>query len=214
MNVTHHHQCTSVTTDKPLVNTNTSFITSPSSKTILKSHHEPNKRTAKRVRFQLPPRHYQHQNTAEPTPTYKAALDSAATTNCFPANYRGTNHQPHTIPSQAILAQTANDAIMTSIATDQLNAPKLPLIARKTHLFSEINVPLLSVNKLCAGDLAVLFHGPNATVFKPTQPTISIDGEPVLHGTLDKTTELYMVDIAGSNPCKLQRGNITKSTPT
>ena len=97
---------------------------------------------------------------------------------------------------------------MTSIATDQLNAPKLPLVARTTHLFNEINVPLLSVNKLCAGDLAVLFHGPNATVFKPTQPAISIDGEPILHGTLDKTNELYMVDIAGgTNPCKLQRGN-------
>merc|ERR1712197_212840 len=120
------------------------------------------------------------------------------------------DHQPHSCPSEPIIAQTANDTVMASIATDQLNAPKLPMIARQTHLFKEINIPLLSVNKLCAGDLAVLFHGPNATVFKPTQSTITIDGEPVLYGTLDKTTELYMVDIAGSsNPCKLQRGNIT-----
>ena len=103
---------------------------------------------------------------------------------------------------------------MTSIATDQLNAPNLPLVARRTHLFKEINVPLLSVNKLCAGDLAVLFYGPNATVFKPTQPTIFIDGEPVLYGTLDKTTELYLVDIAtGSTPSKLQGGEHYQEHP-
>ena len=118
------------------------------------------------------------------------------------------DHQPHTCPSDAIIAQTTNDTVMASIATDQLNAPKLPPIARKAHLFKEINVPLLFVNQLCAGDLAVLFHGPKATVFKPTQSTISIDGEPILYGTLDKTTELHMVDIAGNNnyPSKLPGG--------
>merc|ERR1712025_661378 len=97
------------------------------------------------------------------------------------------------------MVQTANDTIMASIAIDQLNEPGLPDVSREAHLFKEISVPLLSVNKLCAGDLAVLFHGPNATVFKPSHPTISIDGEPILLGTLDKTTELYMVDIAGSS---------------
>ena len=218
MNVTHCHQCTTVTTDKTLVNTITPFNNSPLSKyntkSILKSPIKPIIGTTKKVRFQLPPRHHNRSGASHSTPICKAALDSAATTNCFPANYWGTNHQPHTKASQAILAQTANDTIMASIATDQLNAPKLPAIARDTHLFKEINIPLLSVNKLCAGDLAVLFHGPNATVFKPTQSTISIDGEPILFGTLDKSTELYMVDIAGNdpNPSKLPGGNITKRT--
>ena len=134
MNVT-HCQCNTVTSDKTLVNTNTSFIHSPLSKTIMKSQHKP-----KQVRFQLPPRYYHHQSQFKAeiedntTPIYKAALDSAATTNCFPAKYRGTNYQPHTKPSDAIIAQTANDTVMASIATDQLNAPQLPSIARRTHL--------------------------------------------------------------------------------
>ena len=166
MNVNHCHPCRIV--DNILVNTITPFNNSPLSKinnqtlpkAILKSPNEHNRGITKQVRFQLPPRHYNHDENVDnnhhnrvfannqdsnkaSTPIYKAALDSAATTNCFPANHRGTNHQPHTKPSEAIIAQTANDTIMASIATDQLNAQKLPLIARKTHLFSEINVPLL-----------------------------------------------------------------------
>ena len=97
---------------------------------------------------------------------------------------------------------------MQSIGTDVLQEPKLPPEARKVHLFNEISIPLLSVNKLCASDLAVLFHGPNATVFKPSNQTITLDGEPVMIGTLDKATELYMVDVHGTTPpCKLQGGN-------
>ena len=161
---------------------------------------------SKQVRIHLP--------AYKAAPTCKAALDSAATTNCFPATHRGTNHQPHRNPQEAIIAQTANDTIMASIATDQINAPGLPPIAKEAHLFNEISVPLLSVNKLCAGDLAVLFHGPNATVYKPTHPTIPIDGESILLGSLDKSTELHMVDIADStNPCKLLGGDTTKRTP-
>ena len=220
MNVTHCHQCATVTTDKTLVNTITPFSNSPSSKyntkSILKSPIKPINGTTKKVSFQLPPRHHNRYEASHSTPICKAALDSAATTNCFPASYRGMDHQPHTHPGEAIIAQTANDTVMASVATDQLNTPKLPMIARQTHLFKEINIPLLSVNKLCAGDLAVLFHGPNATVFKSTQSTISIDGEPILFGTLDKATELCMPDIAGSdtNQCKLPRRNTTKRTHT
>ena len=141
------------------MNTITPFNNSPLSKTskqtlpkaILKSPTEHNNRSTKQVRFQLPPHRYNHHDNIfdtnqsskvpQATPIFKAALDSAATTNCFPANYRGTNHQPHTKPSEAIIAQTANDSIMTSIATDLLNTLKLPLSARKTHLFNEINIP-------------------------------------------------------------------------
>ena len=142
MNVTHCHQCTTVTTDKILVNAIAPFNNTPSSKhntkSILKPPIKPIIGTTKKVRFQLPPRHHNI------PPICKAALDSAATTNCFPASYRGMDHQPHTRPSEAITAQTANDTVMASIATDQLNAPKLPMIARQTHLFKEINIPLLS----------------------------------------------------------------------
>ena len=82
-------------------------------------------------------------------------------------------------------------------------------ILQEKPIYSKKSVfQLLSINELCAGDLAVLFHDSNATVFKPTHPTINIDGEPVLLGSLDKATELYMVDIHGNNtnPCKLPGG--------
>ena len=80
------------------------------------------------------------------------------------------------------------------MATNQLDEPGLPDVSKESHLFKEISVPLLSINKLCAGDLAVLFHGSNAAIFKPTHSTITMDGELVLLGSLDKSIELCMVD--------------------
>ena len=139
------------------------------------------------------------------TTAYAAALDSGATTSCFPSSFRGTNYTPITHPQQAILAQAADDQIMSSVAKDSLNEPLLPPASREVHLFNEISIPLLSVNKLCAGDLAVLFHGPTATVFKPHSDTVTIDGEPIMVGSLDKATELYMVQV--NAPSKLQGGN-------
>ena len=59
---------------------------------------------------------------------------------------------------------------------------------------------------MCASDMAVLFHGKEAGVFKPTDPTITIDGTPILKGHLDEQTELYMVDIHGGHPMQLQGG--------
>ena len=44
-------------------------------------------------------------------------------------------------------------------------------------------------------------------VFKPKENTIRIDGTPVLLGTLDKQTELYMVDVHSTPPCTIQGGN-------
>ena len=70
----------------------------------------------------------------------------------------------------------------------------------------EMTTPLLSVNKLCKGDLAVLFQGEKATVFKPTAPRLTIPGEQVLEGKLDKATELCMVDIPTHTPCKFLGG--------
>ena len=149
-------------------------------------------------------------------PVFQSALDSGATTNCFPASYRGTNYQP-VGPNESILAQVADDNFMTSVARDSLNIPTLPETSREAHLFKEISIPLLSVNKICAGDLAVLFYGAQATVFKPKENTIRIDGTPVLLGTLDKQTELYMVDVHSTPPCTIQGGNNSQaiqSSPT
>ena len=145
---------------------------------------------------------------------YKSALDSGATTNCFPATFRGTDYQPATTDT-AVLAQVANDKIIVSTATDQLNEPALPSIVRDTNLFKEVSIPLLSVNKICAGDLAVLFYGTEAAVFKPSVKSIKIDGTPILLGALDKHTELYMVDVHGgtNTPCKIQGGNTLNAAP-
>ena len=150
--------------------------------------------------------------SSDAPPVYKAALDSGATTTCFPSHYRGNNYQPVTQPSDSLLAQAANDEIIASVATDQLNEPNLPPIAKEAHLFHEISVPFLSVNNLCKGNLAVLFNGPKATVFKPDRSNLPIPGETVLEGHLDNQSELYMVDIHGTNPThtKLQRGNTRK----
>ena len=95
MNVTQCHPCTTVAADNLVnTNTNTSFIHSPSSKTntILKLPSNSNKGSTKQVRFQMPPRYYHHHHISEAeadesTQIYQAALDSAATTNCFPATY-------------------------------------------------------------------------------------------------------------------------------
>ena len=53
-------------------------------------------------------------------------------------------------------------------------------------------------------DLAVIFRGSNAAMFKPSQQSINRDGEPTTLGSLDEETELHMVDVHGSPPCKLQ----------
>lgn len=156
--------------------------------------------------------------TSSAPTTYAAALDSGATTSCFPSTFQGTHYTPITQPQDAILAQAADDQIiMTSVARDQLNEPHLPPACWVVHLFNEISIPLLSVNKLCAGDLAVLFHGPTATVFKPSTNTVTIDGEPVMVGTLDKETELYMVQVNGTNnltaPYKLHGGTSHLKVP-
>ena len=137
------------------------------------------------IQFSLPGPQLQHSTAT----IHKTALDSGATTNCFPASFRGINYQP-TTTDNAILAQVANDKIIVSTATDRLNEPALPPSARDVNLFKEVSVPLLSVNKICAGDLAVLFYGSEAAVFKPSVKTLKIDGAPILLGKLDKHTEL------------------------
>ena len=49
---------------------------------------------------------------------------------------------------------------------------------------------------------AATSHGSDAAVFKPAQPTISLDGEPILLRSLDKTVELCMVYVYGADNAK------------
>ena len=140
----------------------------------------------------------------------QAALDSGASANCFPIGCQGSNHKIVS-PSQATLAQVADDRIMASEATDELAIEALPHISKQVDKCKDITTPLLSVNKLCQGNLAVLFHGPKATVFKPSNPMVPINGPTIMEGKLDKETELHMVNIpTTTTPCKFQEG--TKSS--
>ena len=84
---------------------------------------------------------------------------------------------------------------------------------------NKMTTPLLSVNKLCKGDLAVLFQGEKATVFQPATTQLAIPGKQTLEGKLDKATELHMVDIPTHTPCKFPGGInhaklATTATPT
>ena len=139
------------------------------------------------------------------TGAVQAALDSGASANCFPTTCIGTNHQPVT-PLEATKAQVADDRIVTASATDAIALEQLPEVSRQMDKHDEMTTPLLSVNKLCKGDLALLFQGEKATVFKPSAPQLTIPREQVLEGTLDKTTELHMVDVPTEHPCKFPGG--------
>jgi hypothetical protein len=55
-----------------------------------------------------------------------------------------------------------------------------------------MSLPLLSVKRLCAADLDVLFKGRMVIVNNP-------QGTTVMSGTLDPATELYMVKLHDSD---------------
>ena len=104
---------------------------------------------------------------------------------------------------EATQAQVADDRIITASATDELALPQLPTIGRQVDKHDAIGTPPLSVNELCKGDLAVLFQGDKATVFKPTTSQHPIHGHQILEGKLDKSAELCMVNVPTTNRCKL-----------
>ena len=90
---------------------------------------------------------------------------------------------------EATKAQVADDRIITAFDADELALQHIPTISRQVDKCDDIGAPLLSVNKLCKGNLAVLFQGNKATVFQPSTPQIPIHGKRVLEGKLDKETE-------------------------
>ena len=98
-----------------------------------------------------------------------------------------------------------------------LTPPVLKAKAGLVHILvaaiDEITIPSLSVNKLCAGDLAVLFCGPHAAAFKPHQQIIQVDGEPALLGSMYKQTELHVVDVHGTSTSTLPRVKETRIQP-
>eukprot|EP00536_Pseudo-nitzschia_multiseries_P018879 jgi/Psemu1/57773/gm1.57773_g len=89
------------------------------------------------------------------------ALDSAATDHFVPTTYQGGAHQD--IPG-ALTVGCANGSKMLSTATDLLDLPRLPLEARGCHKFDEVELPLVSVPKLCITGCHVEFSKDDVTV--------------------------------------------------
>ena len=78
--------------------------------------------------------------TATPIPTIKAALDSGASANCFPASCKGTNDWP-VLPVKTARAQVANYGLISSTATDELASTQLPPISEQVDECNEMTTP-------------------------------------------------------------------------
>ena len=119
----------------------------------------------------------------------------------MPHTYVGSAHR-NVRPHEGIGVITADDTIIQSSATDALALHKLPAATRSCHKFKEITMPLISVNRLCQGDLEVLFKGQQVTV-------TDAYGTTVMAGELDPTTELYMVNLHDTPDTYTLPGGIT-----
>ena len=79
----------------------------------------------------------------------------------------------------------ANGSTLQSKATDCLDLGNLPIPAQTCHKFEEVNLPLVSVPKLCTYDYTVWFG--------PTTISVTKNGQTVLTRTKDPTRNFYMV---------------------
>eukprot|EP00536_Pseudo-nitzschia_multiseries_P006868 jgi/Psemu1/16321/gm1.16321_g len=95
-------------------------------------------------------------------------------------------------PGFGALDSAATDHFMLSTATDLLDLPRLPLEARGCHKFDEVELPLVSVPKLCSTGCHVEFSKDDVTVIGPTQHVI-------LTGQRDPLRNLYMVPLHQSD---------------
>ena len=135
----------------------------------------------------------------------KGALDSGATSHLFPISYEGTNHQTTKLGNY-ILVQCANDTTITSVATNRLNLQSLPVAARECHKFDHMPTPLISVKTFCENNLDVLFKRDTVTV-----TVTNADGNTVLEGALDPTTDLYMVSLDDASDTVPPQGGVFRS---
>ena len=154
--------------------------------------------------------------TATPTPTIKAALDSGASANCFPASCKGTNDWP-VLPVKTARAQVANYGLISSTATDELASTQLPPISEQVDECNEMTTPYCQSMNCAKVTLQSSFEvrKPTNQQHKPTTLDIPICGEPPIQYKPDTGTELFTVDIHARNTtsCKFQRGTIQSSKP-
>ena len=122
-------------------------------------------------------------------PTVIAAVDSGASDNYFPATFTGENHRCPTI-SHAV--GTANGNIMRSVATDRFTMPGVPSTGRGCKKFYEVDLPLVSVGKLCVNGMKVSFADEGVEVKNKSNGAI------VTTGCRDPVRNLYMLPIPNS----------------
>ena len=121
-------------------------------------------------------------------PSIKGAIDSGASTHCLPYSYQGgAHHDVHSSNSVGVVC--ANNSIIKSSATDLLDLKQLTMKSRISNKFHEIQMPLISVKRLCDSDLEVHFKAKQVTV------TDQLGTTTVLAGALDPKTELYMIHL-------------------
>ena len=94
----------------------------------------------------------------------------------------------------------ANGSTMQAKATDCLNLRNLPREARTCHKFDEVDLPLVSVPKLCAHGCTV--HSGPATVY------VTKNGQVILTGTKDPARNLYMVPLHDTMKSQRSRPNM------
>ena len=112
-----------------------------------------------------------------------AAIDSGASGNYYPSNYKGENHNPL---APVVTVGCANDAAIKLTARDTIRFKKLPPKAKICHKFDNITTPLLSVSQLCQENMTVTFDKEGVLMNNN-------EGETVIRGHLDLGNNLYMV---------------------
>jgi len=123
-----------------------------------------------------------------PPPT--GILDSGTTGHFLAFHSKAlTNVRPATTPLQV---SQANDSIITSSHTGELNYFPLPKTACTGHLFPELNKSLTSAKQFCDAGCNVLFTKPKAYVMH--------QGNILLVATLCPTTGLWLVPLSTHTP--------------
>ena len=89
-----------------------------------------------------------------------------------PTSYNGGKHQ---LDPNGVLVWIANNNVIQSTATNELNIPTLPSPARTCYKFPTISQPLFSVGHVCDANMQVLFDKNYVQIFNPS-------GEIVMNG--------------------------------
>ena len=137
-------------------------------------------------------------------------VDLAAIDHFMTALYTRTDPQP---TARGMIVGCTNRSYMQATAIDTLDLLQLLAKARGCHKFKDINLPLISVPKLCRARCKVNFHQNTVTI------TDNLSTELIM-GEWDPTHNLYMIKVPAKPQLKqsqphnqLQRAPILYAPP-